>query len=243
VSVLVVTGTGPAAGAALVAAAVAGLAAARGSRVAVVLPAQTGLPDGVAGELTAVGALAGVGDLHELARYPDALSPAAAARAGGRPPLDLGRAVDRVLRLVDRDLVLVLGVGGLLVRYDDDGLTVADLARSLRAPVLVAARTGEGAANEAALTLSALAARGLALEGVVVTGWPAQPTPADRSDARDLETLAARPLLGALSARAGTGDREAFLAAARAGVGPHLGGTFDVRAFRAARGDGPVGRG
>jgi dethiobiotin synthetase len=80
VSVLVVTGTGTGVGKTVVTAAVAALAAARGSRVAVVKPAQTGVDADEPGDLAEVRRLAGVTDLHELARYPDPLSPAAAAR-------------------------------------------------------------------------------------------------------------------------------------------------------------------
>lgn len=236
VPVVVVTGTSPGAGATVVTAAVAALAAERGRRVAVVRAAQTGLPDGVPGAVDRIGRLAGVADLHELTRYPAALSPAAAARHSGRPPLDLGTAVDRVLRLVDRDLVLVGAEGGPLVRHDEDGLTLADLARTLRAPVLVVTPVG-GGTGAAALVLEALAGRGLELAGVVVGGWPRQPRLAARCDVRDLETLAARPLAGALGADAGALPPAAFRAAARAGLGPHLGGTFDARAFRRAHGD------
>lgn len=230
------TGTGPGVGATVVTAAVAALAAGRGSRVGVVLPAQTSVPDGAPGRLAEVARLSGCVDLHELTRYPLSLSPAAAARASGREPLDLAVAVDRVLRLADRDLVLVLGAGGLLVRYDDDGLTLGQLARALRAPVLLVAGVGPGAGNAAALTLEAVASRGLELAGVVVGGWPAHAGSAERSDLRDLETLAARPLLGALPEGAGALTPQAFLAAARSGLGPHVGGVFDARAFRHAAG-------
>src|SRR4051812_44336372 len=132
VSVLVVTGTGTGVGKTVVTAAVAALAAARGSRVAVVKPAQTGVGADEPGELAEVRRLAGVTDLHELARYPDPLSPAAAARNSGLDPLDLQSAAARVRELADdRDLVLVKGAGGLLVRYDEEGATMADLAHEL----------------------------------------------------------------------------------------------------------------
>ena len=85
---LVVTGTGTGVGKTVVTAAVAALAAARGSRVAVVKPAQTGVGGDEPGDLAEVRRLAGVTDLHELARYPDPLSPAAAARHCGLDPLD-----------------------------------------------------------------------------------------------------------------------------------------------------------
>src|SRR5262249_56051914 len=95
VSVLIVTGTGTGVGKTVVTAAVAVLARERGAAVAVVKPAQTGVAgDGGAGgseagwaadgDLAEVRRLSGVDDLHELARYPDPLSPEAAARVSGR---------------------------------------------------------------------------------------------------------------------------------------------------------------
>jgi dethiobiotin synthetase len=235
VGILVVTGTGTEVGKTVTTAALAALALDRGARCAVVKPAQTGIPDGAPGDLADVARLTGADDLHELVRYPDPLSPAAAARLSGRAPLDLAACADLVLRL-DRthDLVLVEGAGGLLVRFDEDGLTLADVARTLSAPVLVVTPAGLGSLNATALTLEALAHRGLDLVGVVVGAWPAAPDLAARSNVRDLETLAARPLLGALEEGDGALDRAGFLAAARRGLGRPLGGTFDPAAFRAA---------
>jgi dethiobiotin synthase len=232
---LVVTGTGTEVGKTVVTAALAALGLERGS-VAVVKPAQTGVADDGPGDVDEVVRLAGEAvATRELVRYADPLAPAAAARLSGRPPLDPAVLYDEVLRL-DHDLVLVEGAGGLLVRYDEDGLTLADVARALRAPVLVVAQAGLGTLNHTALTLEALAHRGVALEGVVIGSWPASPELAERCNLRDLETLAARPLLGALPEGAGGLDRPAFLEAARAGLGPQLGGAFDARAFRLAHG-------
>lgn len=234
-SVLVVTGTGTGVGKTVVTAAIAALAAARGAPVAVVKPAQTGVPDGADGDLADVRRLAGVTDLHELARFPDPLSPAAAARRCGRPPADLVEAADRVRDLAaSRDLVLVEGAGGLLVRFDEDGATLADLARDLAAPVLVVTGPALGTLNHTALTLEAMAHRGLTLAGVVLGQWPGEPDLACRSNVRDLETLAARPLSGALRDHAGDLDAAEFLLAARAGLGPELGGRFDAADFRRA---------
>ncbi len=235
-SIVVVTGTGTGVGKTVVTAALAALSLHRGARCAVVKPAQTGVPAGAPGDLADVARLSGCADLHELVRYPDPLSPAAAARRSGRAALDQAAALETVLGLADRDLVLVEGAGGLLVRYDEDGLTLADLARALRAPVLVVAGAGLGTLNTTALTLEAMATRGLDLLGVVLGSWPAAPGLAECSNLRDLETLAARPLLGALPAGAGAQGPEAFLTTARAGLAPQLGGAFDARAFRTAQG-------
>ena len=230
-----VTGTGTGVGKTVVTAAVAALAAARGARVAVVKPAQTGVAADEPGDLDDVRRLAGVTDLHEHARFPDPLSPAAAARRAGLPPLDLRTSERLVQELADtRDLVLVEGAGGLLVRYDDEGATIADLARDLAADVLVTVDPALGTLNHTALTLEAMAHRGLRLAGLVVGAWPPGPDLACRSNVRDLETLAARPLAGALVAGAGALDAPEFLLAARAGLAPALGGAFDAADFRRA---------
>ncbi|ACU76547.1 dethiobiotin synthase [Catenulispora acidiphila DSM 44928] len=232
-SIVVVTGTNTDVGKTVVTAAVATLAATRGTSVAVVKPAQTGVAPEEPGDLATVRQLAGVTDLHEYARYPDPLSPAAAARRSGIAPLDFDDTVRRIADLAEhRRLVLVEGAGGLLVRNDEDGSTLADLAHALKAPVLLVAHPNLGTLNIAALTLEAMAARGLDLAGIVLGSWPADPDLAMRSNIRDLETIGARPLAGALPAGAGRMDPADFLLAARAGLAPALGGTFDPAEFR-----------
>ena len=232
-SLLIVSGTGTGVGKTVTTAAVAALAHARGQRVAVVKPAQTGERPGALGDLAAVAALTGLDDLHELARYPDPLSPEAAARTAAAPPLDLRRAADHIATLAeDRDLVLVEGAGGLLVRYDPAGTALADLAAMLGAPVLVVTAAGLGTLNHTALTLEALATRKLACAGVVVGSWPAGPGLAERCNLDDLELLTGGTLAGILPAGAGELGRGAFTEVARRGLGPALGGVLDVAAFR-----------
>ncbi len=232
-TVLIVTGTGTGVGKTVVTAALAALARARGAAVAVVKPAQTGVGEGEPGDIDHVRRLTGVTDVHELARYPDPLAPAAAARLSGRPAPDLAAVATRVRELAaERRLVLVEGAGGLLVRFDEDGATIADLARRLGAPVVVVAAAELGTLNALALTLEALAHRGLELSGVVVGCWPNAPDLACRSNVRDLETLAARPLAGALPEGAGDLDPSAFLHTSRAALAPAYGGIFDAADFR-----------
>lgn len=229
-SVLVVTGTGTGVGKTVVTAAIAVLAAARGERVAVLKPAQTGVrpgdPDTDVPDIDMVTRLSGVTDTHELARYPHPLSPEAAARTSGLPPLEMDAAADYAAKLVaDRDLVLVEGAGGLLVRYDHDGTTIADLARRIGAPVLTVAAAGLGTLSNTALTLEALAARGLVSAGVVIGSWPGDPGLAEQNNLTDLPAIAGQPLAGILPGNAARLPRHAFLAVARDGLAPHLGGT------------------
>jgi dethiobiotin synthetase len=224
-AVLVVSGTGTDGGKTVVTAAVAALAASSGLRVAVVKPVQTGEPPGPSGDLDTVRRLSGVTDTYELARFGDPLSPEAAARAAGRPPLDLAAAAVFVKQL-HADLILVEGAGGLLVRYDAAGTTIADLAVMLSAPVLVVTTSGLGTLNHTALTLEALARRRLRSAGVVIGAWPADPGLADRANRIDLAVIAGGPLAGAISAGAPRLGQADFLVAARAGLSSAFGGSF-----------------
>jgi dethiobiotin synthetase len=233
--VLVITGTGTGVGKTIVTAAIAALAAARGERVAVVKPAQTGIDPSAAPNLPdiseipdidTVRRLAAITDTHELARFPDPLSPEAAARVSGLPPLDMRAVSDYITDLAEtRDLVLVESAGGLLVRYDPAGTTIADLAAALDAPVVVVAVAGLGTLNHTALTCEALAARKIIRKGVVIGSWPRHPGLAEHTNLSDLEAVTGEPLAGIMPENAGQLDRPGFLAAARAGLAPHLGGT------------------
>jgi dethiobiotin synthetase len=226
----VVTGTGTGVGKTVVTAAIAALARAAGRHVAVVKPAQTGIrardpENSDVPDIDTITALSGVADTHELARFPDPLSPEAAARACGLPPLDMAAVGDYVAKLAaERDLVLVEGAGGLLVRYDPAGSTLADLAVALSAPVLVVAAAGLGTLNHTALTCEALSARGLACAGAVVGSWPRDPGLADRENLTDLPLAAGAPLAGLLPEGSGALSRTDFLRVARSGLAPSLGG-------------------
>ena len=238
-SVLLVSGTGTEVGKTAVTAAVSALAVARGSSVAVVEPAQTGVGPDEPGDLAEVARLAPGVTTYEFARYPDPLSPEAAARRSGVDGLALESVASAVRDLaVGHDLVLVEGAGGVLVRYAADGWTFADLARALEAPVLVVATAGLGTLNHTALTLEVLAGRGVRFEGLVVGSWPAEPDLAVRCNLRDLQVVAGRPLGGALPA--GAPSAPDFLSTARHGLGPAYGGKFDAADFALAQTEGDL---
>lgn len=193
---LVVTGTDTGVGKTIVTAALAARALARHERVAVLKPAQTGIAPGAPGDLAEVARLSGADDLHELARHPEPLAPATAAARAGAPGLSARAIAEAAQALADRDLVLIEGAGGLLVRFDEDGATLADAAKLLDAPVLVVVRAGLGTLNHAALTCEALAARELRCPGLVIGSWPAEPDVATCANLRDLPAYTGRPVLG-----------------------------------------------
>jgi len=234
VTLLVITATGTGVGKTVVTAAVAALARAQGRRVAVFKPAQTGVGDDEPGDVDEVVRLAGPVTRRELARYPDPLSPATAARRAGMPPVRPPAMATAAGRLAEiHDLVLVEGAGGLLVRFDDRGGTLADAAWALGAPVLVVVPAGLGTLNATALTVEALRHRGIPCPGLVIGSWPREPDLAARCNLVDLPEVAGVPLLGVLPEGAGRLSREEFLTVARRGLAPELGGEFDAAAFTA----------
>ncbi|GJF34420.1 ATP-dependent dethiobiotin synthetase BioD [Kitasatospora sp. NE20-6] len=245
-TVLFVTGTGTEVGKTVATAAVAALA---DGPVAVLKPGQTGVAPGEPGDVAEVLRLTGRDlTVRELARYPEPLAPDTAARRSGLPPVGPGQVAEAVAELAaEHPLVLVEGAGGLLVRYDDEGRTLADMARAAAAlglapAVLLVASAGLGTLNTTALTAEALRARGLDLRGVVIGAWPAEPDLAMRCNLADLPTVAGAPLLGALPLGAAAVGGEPFTAAARAALAPALGGTWDAAAFTAAHAVAPPGR-
>ncbi|WKX73917.1 dethiobiotin synthase [Streptomyces sp. XD-27] len=237
-SVLVVSGTNTEIGKTVVTAALAAAALAQGRSVAVVKPAQTGVAEGEPGDVAEVRRLAGDAVTGvELARFPEPLAPDRAALRAGLAPVrtaDVELAVKRLA--AEHDLVLVEGAGGLLVRLDDRGATLADVAGLLDAPVLVVAQAGLGTLNMTTLTTEALRARGLACRGVVIGSWPAAPGLADRCNLADFPEAAGAPLLGAVPERAGTLPPAGFRRTAPDWLAPALGGTWDAAAFAAAHG-------
>ena len=130
--------------------------------------------------------------------------------------------------------MLVEGAGGLLVRFADGRLDARRPGRALDAPTLVVAAAGLGTLNHTALTLEALARRGVELRGrrhrllaARTRTWP------PRCNLADLETIAGRPLAGALPDGAGAATPATSSPLARAGLAPALGGSFDAADFRA----------
>ena len=121
-------------------------------------------------------------------RFGPAVSPHLAAELAGTA-LDPAALV-AAARGLRADVVVAEGVGGLLVPLTL-GYTIRDLAVDLGWPVVVAARPGLGTINHSLLTVEAARAGGLDVRAVVLTPWPAQPSPMHRSNAVAIERLGA----------------------------------------------------
>ncbi|MFE5938523.1 dethiobiotin synthase [Streptomyces sp. NPDC056470] len=231
-TVIVVSGTGTEIGKTIVTAAVAAVAVAQGRSVAVLKPAQTGLEHGERGDADEVVRLSGAAVSEELARFPEPLAPATAARRAGMAPVGPREVAEAAAKLAsEHDLVLVEGAGGLLVRFDEEGGTLADAARLLGAPVLVVTPAGLGTLNTTQLTAEALAARGIEQLGVVIGSWPAEPDLASRCNVAELPEMAGAPLLGAVPEGAGALDAAEFRARAGTWLAPALGGSWGADAL------------
>ncbi|AZQ33186.1 ATP-dependent dethiobiotin synthetase BioD [Streptomyces cyaneochromogenes] len=231
--VLVITGTGTEVGKTVTTAAVAAAAVAAGRSVAVLKAAQTGVAPDELGDAEEVARLAGTVTTAEVARYPEPLAPATAARRAGRPPVRPHEIADAAAKLAaEHDLVLVEGAGGLLVRFDETGGTLADAAELMAAPVLVVASAGLGTLNTTELTARELRGRRLDLLGVVIGSWPEAPDLASRCNVADLPEVAGSPLLGAVPAGAGALAPADFRGAAPGWLAPRLFGTWDAEGFR-----------
>lgn len=204
---MVVTGTDTGVGKTIVTAGLTAHARAAGRTVAVVKPAQTGTDDDAA----TITRLAEPDHAVTLARFPDPMSPFAAARRRRMPQLKLATVVDAV-RELPQDLILIEGAGGLLAPMGAGSWTVADLCLELNAPAVIVARPSLGTINHTALTLEALRSRGI-LYFVVIGSWPRRPDPVELANRVDLSDMA-YGLAGAVPEHAGDLPPEEFRAAA-----------------------------
>jgi dethiobiotin synthetase len=197
-----VTGTDTGVGKSVLAASICAALVARGERVAAFKPVVTGL-DEPAGDVPAAAdafppdhellamAAGGLRSPDEVApyRYGRPLSPHFAAELA-REVIEPARVVGCARRAAAAAEVLVTeGVGGLLVPITP-GYLVRDLARDLGLPLIVAARTGLGTINHTLLTVEAARAVGLTVAGIVMTPWPAEPSPIEVSNRATVERLA-----------------------------------------------------
>ncbi|MGW3036655.1 dethiobiotin synthase [Streptomyces sp. NPDC001178] len=232
-TILVITGTGTEVGKTVTTAAVAACALAAGRSVAVLKAAQTGVGPDEPGDAAEVARLAGGVTAAEIARYPEPLAPGTAARRAGMTPVRPQDVAEAAAKLAaEHDLVLVEGAGGLLVRFDQEGGTLADAAELLKAPVLVVASAGLGTLNTTELTARELRSRRLDLAGIVIGSWPGSPDLASRCNVADLPEVAGAPLLGAVPAGAGSLRPAEFRANAPSWLAARLDGVWDAEAFR-----------
>ncbi len=196
--VVFVTGTDTEVGKTTVSGLLAAGLHARGLRVAVFKPVETGCPAAEGGELTPLDALR----LRTLARssqaleevcpytFAEPLAPAVAAERSGRS-IDFRWLCDHIRKsLTDHDLALIEGAGGWLVPLTPR-LTFADLALALGSTVVVVVANQLGALNHALLTVQNIRMHG-ARWGGYIWNHPTPPT----DIAQETNPIALRSWLG-----------------------------------------------
>jgi dethiobiotin synthetase len=194
---LFVTGTDTGVGKSIVAAAVCAALVARGEPVAAFKPVVTGLDDPADDWphdhvllARAAGARQAPEDVAPY-RFGPAVSPHFAAELAGET-IEPARLVATAR---SHELLVCEGIGGLMVPITT-GYLVRDLAVDLALPVVVAARTGLGTINHTLLTIEAARTAGLTVAGVVMTPWPDEPEPIERSNRETVERLGGVPVHG-----------------------------------------------
>lgn len=195
--VLVVTGTNTDIGKTIATAALA-VRASTDARVIVVKPVQTGVEAHDPGDAGEIHRLTGVAT-QEFTALPDPLAPDTAALLRGirLPPIE--EYADRIRVLTESyDLVLVEGAGGLLVRLDNDGGTLLDLAALLGAELVVVTGPSLGTLNHTELTVAAARARGLEPVGLIIGCWPEHPGLAEECNADDLPRVTGIPVIATI---------------------------------------------
>ncbi|HET7690922.1 MAG TPA: dethiobiotin synthase [Nocardioidaceae bacterium] len=214
-TVYFVTGTDTEVGKTITTAALAAILKERGSSVAVVKPAQTGIGAGAPSDVEIVRALVGDVDVAEGVRLPDPLAPERAATLAGVELPDLCAQRDLVLTAAeDHDVVLVEGAGGVTVNLGkafsllDIATMVADAGQ--RVEWIVVTRAGLGTLNHTNLTVWAIQQRGFYVQGVVIGSWPNDPGPAELYNREDLSFYAGVPVLGVIPEGAGRLEPSAF---------------------------------
>ena len=217
---LIVTGTGTGVGKTIVTAALAATLMARGKRVAVVKPCQTGVSGAEPSDVRTVTALSGCESVHEIVRLDDPLAPDSAARLRGLSIPAVDQLVDEVAaRSEGHDVALVEGAGGVAVRLDTAGGTVITLALGLRAAghdvgVLVVTGLSLGTLNHTELTVAALRAAGLEPIGLVLGDVPPDPGLAEVCNLEDLPRVTGLAIVASMPHGVGSWPATAFRAAA-----------------------------
>lgn len=75
----------------------------------------------------------------------------------------------KIRRPASAKALIIEGAGGILVPINE-GESMLDLARHLRAPIVIASRTALGTINHSLLTIAAIRSANLDLRGVVMSG-------------------------------------------------------------------------
>ena len=199
---LLVVSASPGAGATVAAGAIADALRRGGSRVGVCVPIamrcvhrREGLVSEDAESLAVCADSAHPLDLIAPMRYAEDLLPNIAARRSGRAVE--WESIDRATQLVARDAdVMILRAPATLLTPLDEATTTLDLARQLRAPIVIVTRAGGEAVNQCSMTAAVARSAGLRVAGIMVNRYPAESASiAEEASLREIEKWSKAALL------------------------------------------------
>jgi dethiobiotin synthetase len=221
---LFVSGTDTGVGKTLVAAALARHFSAKGLKVGVIKPVETGVAQtskpGPDAELLRWAAQSDAPDeIVAPYRFPLAAAPAQAANAVGEM-IDCEQIVAACRKLrQESDLLLVEGAGGLMVPLRG-GFLVADLVLQLQLQLLVVSRPTLGTLNHTLLTTFCARTMEIELAGLVINRMPEKPGAVEAEAPHLLASLASADLLGVLPEVTGDEQHRVELLAERIAAMP-----------------------
>jgi len=197
---VLITGTDTGVGKTTLGCALAFALRARGFRVGVMKPVETGVEQT---PMDAAALKAAAGSEHPLElicpfRYRPPLAPAVAAEAEGSPLPDMCRIKISFSEIAAAsDIVLVEGAGGLAVPITWDR-NYADLARELDLGIVLVVANRLGCLNSTLLTLDYAARRELRVKGFILNQAQQDNSPAVATNAAALRRLTAVAHLGSV---------------------------------------------
>ena len=92
------------------------------------------------------------------------------------------------------DFMIVEGVGGIMVPLTSEEY-VADLARALKLPTIIVARSRLGTVNHILLTIKICRDYGLSIQGIIINGMPQRPGIVEKNLASVIQELSGLPVL------------------------------------------------
>jgi dethiobiotin synthetase len=90
--------------------------------------------------------------------------------------------------------MIVEGVGGIMVPLTSEEY-VADLARALKLPTIIVARSRLGTVNHILLTIKICRDYGLSIQGIIINGMPQRPGIVEKNLASVIQELSDLPVL------------------------------------------------
>jgi len=200
-----ITGTDTGVGKTVVTGALAGALRRRGVDCGIMKPIQTGAtrkPDGswFAPDAEYLRLVSGVGDPLNLICpqiFEAATAPSVAAAAEDLC-VDIPALHAAFHKLASQhDILLVEGAGGLAVPIHNR-YVMADLAHDLELPAIIVARPNLGTINHTVMTVEYARSKGVTVHGIIISGYPAAPSLAERTAVAEIERLTDIAVLGVL---------------------------------------------